>query len=217
MENGRGGGSPAFLTMRVDINLATRPYEDSSSMWLRWGGALAALSLFTLVLAVHGDSRLGGGTERPQPDRAARRADRSPRSGKDQGGRRFSTCRKTAVRATVPSSLTNSSGARRSPGPRSSKIWSESCPPGCTWFRFSRRRLPTINWSSNWWWRENRGIEHLNWCARWKVRSAFSRLKFSRSQARAGRLRGDNVQFDITAVYIPDLTGSGSTGARSTP
>ena len=50
MENGRGGGSPAFLTMRVDINLATRPYEDSSSMWLRWGGALAALSLFTLVL-----------------------------------------------------------------------------------------------------------------------------------------------------------------------
>ena len=36
--------------MRVDINLATRPYEDSRPLWLRWGGALAALSLFTLIL-----------------------------------------------------------------------------------------------------------------------------------------------------------------------
>ena len=36
--------------MRVDINLATRPYEDAGPLWLRWGGALAALSLFTLIL-----------------------------------------------------------------------------------------------------------------------------------------------------------------------
>src|SRR4029077_12397236 len=39
-----------FPDMRVDINLATRPYEDSRPLWLRWGGALAALSLFTLIL-----------------------------------------------------------------------------------------------------------------------------------------------------------------------
>jgi type IV pilus assembly protein PilN len=50
VENGGGGGGPAFLTMRVDINLATRPYEDSGPLWLRWGGALAALGLITLVL-----------------------------------------------------------------------------------------------------------------------------------------------------------------------
>jgi type IV pilus assembly protein PilN len=36
--------------MRVNINLATRPYEDSGPLWMRWGGALAALSLFTLIL-----------------------------------------------------------------------------------------------------------------------------------------------------------------------
>ncbi len=36
--------------MRVDINLATHPYEDSSALWLRWGGTLAALGLFTLIL-----------------------------------------------------------------------------------------------------------------------------------------------------------------------
>ena len=36
--------------MRVDINLATHPYEDSGPLWLRWGGALAAVALFTLIL-----------------------------------------------------------------------------------------------------------------------------------------------------------------------
>ncbi|MGH9547525.1 MAG: PilN domain-containing protein [Terriglobales bacterium] len=36
--------------MRVNINLATRPYEDSGPLWMRWGGALAALGLLTLIL-----------------------------------------------------------------------------------------------------------------------------------------------------------------------
>ncbi|MBS1852697.1 MAG: PilN domain-containing protein [Acidobacteria bacterium] len=36
--------------MRLDINLASQPYEDSSQFWLRWGGGLAILSLFTLIL-----------------------------------------------------------------------------------------------------------------------------------------------------------------------
>jgi type IV pilus assembly protein PilN len=36
--------------MRVDINLATRPYEDAGPLWLRWGGTVACLGLFTLIL-----------------------------------------------------------------------------------------------------------------------------------------------------------------------
>jgi len=36
--------------MRVDINLATQPYEDSRRFWFRWGGALAALGIVTLAL-----------------------------------------------------------------------------------------------------------------------------------------------------------------------
>ena len=36
--------------MRVDINLASRPYEDQSKFWTRWGGGLAALGVITLVL-----------------------------------------------------------------------------------------------------------------------------------------------------------------------
>ncbi len=36
--------------MRIDINLATRPYEDPGPVYMHWGGALAALSLVSLIL-----------------------------------------------------------------------------------------------------------------------------------------------------------------------
>jgi type IV pilus assembly protein PilN len=38
--------------MRVDINLATQPYEDARRFWFRWGGALAGLGVITLLLLV---------------------------------------------------------------------------------------------------------------------------------------------------------------------
>jgi type IV pilus assembly protein PilN len=36
--------------MRLDINLATHPYEDQRRFWLRWGSGLAFLGLITLIL-----------------------------------------------------------------------------------------------------------------------------------------------------------------------
>ncbi len=36
--------------MRLDINLATRPYEDSRQFWLRWGTGLAILGIVSLLL-----------------------------------------------------------------------------------------------------------------------------------------------------------------------
>ena len=36
--------------MRLDINLASQPYEDGRQFWVRWGTALAALALVTLAL-----------------------------------------------------------------------------------------------------------------------------------------------------------------------
>jgi len=38
--------------MRVDINLASQPYEDARQFWLRWGGGLVALGILTLLLLV---------------------------------------------------------------------------------------------------------------------------------------------------------------------
>ena len=37
--------------MRLNINLASQPYEDARQFWLRWGTALAAASILTLALS----------------------------------------------------------------------------------------------------------------------------------------------------------------------
>ena len=36
--------------MRLDLNLATRPYEDAGEFWTRWGATVSVLALFTLAL-----------------------------------------------------------------------------------------------------------------------------------------------------------------------
>jgi type IV pilus assembly protein PilN len=36
--------------MRLDINLASHPYEDARQFWTRWGAAVGAMALLTLVL-----------------------------------------------------------------------------------------------------------------------------------------------------------------------
>ncbi len=36
--------------MRIDINLASQPYEDARQFWIRWGTAVGALGVLTLIL-----------------------------------------------------------------------------------------------------------------------------------------------------------------------
>jgi len=36
--------------MRLDINLASQPYEDARQFWLRWGSAVGAVGLLSLIL-----------------------------------------------------------------------------------------------------------------------------------------------------------------------
>src|ERR1700758_4952884 len=48
--------------MRLDINLATHPYEDAREFWVSWGTAVGVLALLTLVLlgwTVHGWIKAG--------------------------------------------------------------------------------------------------------------------------------------------------------------
>jgi len=48
--------------MRLDINLATRPYEDAREFWTRWGLGVGLLGVLTLVLlgwAVRGWTNAG--------------------------------------------------------------------------------------------------------------------------------------------------------------
>lgn len=52
MEDGGSRGRAAVdeLVMRIDINLATQPYEDSRRFWTYWGTGLALLALITALL-----------------------------------------------------------------------------------------------------------------------------------------------------------------------
>ena len=50
LADGGSSGSFDFVRMRLDINLATRPYEDARQFWLRWGTGLAVLGIVTLAL-----------------------------------------------------------------------------------------------------------------------------------------------------------------------
>jgi type IV pilus assembly protein PilN len=36
--------------MRLEVNLATRPYEDTRQFWVRWGTAVALIAILTLSL-----------------------------------------------------------------------------------------------------------------------------------------------------------------------
>lgn len=38
--------------MRLNINLATQPYEDSRRFWMKWGAGLAAAAIVTLGLVI---------------------------------------------------------------------------------------------------------------------------------------------------------------------
>src|SRR5215468_965703 len=44
--------------MRIDINLATQPYEDARQFWTYWGTGVALLSLATMLLAFLSVTRL---------------------------------------------------------------------------------------------------------------------------------------------------------------
>lgn len=52
MEDGGCGRRAAVhkLIMRIDINLATQPYQDSRQFWAYWGTGLGLLSLVTAML-----------------------------------------------------------------------------------------------------------------------------------------------------------------------
>jgi hypothetical protein len=87
--------------MRLDINLATHPYEDAREFWARWGlgvGLLAALTLFLLGLAVN-DWRNAG-----RDRREIARLEQQIATANGHRRRPFSTWPPTAAPATSLSS-----------------------------------------------------------------------------------------------------------------
>jgi type IV pilus assembly protein PilN len=199
--------------MRVDINLATRPYEDSSSLWLRWGGALAALGLFTLILLYL--VLTGWGLARKSRSLIAQReqqiAARDEEKAKAEAILNLPENRSTRDRSQFLNDLFL----------RKAFSWTQV-------FQDLERVMPTrlhlvsihpamapenqleikmvVAGESR-----DRALELVR-----KMESSqrFQHTQIEQEQNQAGQAPGDNVQFDISAVYVPELADADK---RSTP
>lgn len=199
--------------MRVDINLATRPYEDAGPLWLRWGGGLAALGLVTLIIlyiviagwlaarkdrglialreqqiAVRDQERTRAETILNQPEN---------RSTRDRSQFLNDLFRRKAFSWTkVFEDLERVMPARL----HLVSIQPEMTPD-------SQLALKMVVAGES----RDRAIELVR-----KMESSqrFQQTQIQQESSQAGQTPGDNVQFDITAVYVSELAEAGT---RSTP
>jgi type IV pilus assembly protein PilN len=202
--------------MRVDINLATRPYEDSSSLLLRWGGALAALSLFTLVLLY----MVGAGWAAARKDRSLialreqQIAARDQEKAKAEAILNLPENRSTRDRSQFLNDLFRRKAfswtrvfedlERVMPA----RLHLVSIQPATASDNQLEFKLVVAGES------RERALELVR-----KMESSqrFLQTQIQQESSQGGQTRGDNVQFDITAVYIPELSGAGTAEARSAP
>jgi len=202
--------------MRVDINLATRPYEDSSSLLLRWGGALAALSLFTLVLLY----MVGVGWAAARKDRSLialreqQIAARDQEKAKAEAILNLPENRSTRDRSQFLNDLFRRKAfswtrvfedlERVMPA----RLHLVSIQPATASDNQLEFKLVVAGES------RERALELVR-----KMESSqrFQQTQIQQESSQGGQTKGDNVQFDITAVYIPELSGAGTAEARSAP
>jgi type IV pilus assembly protein PilN len=190
--------------MRVDINLATRPYEDSGPLWLRWGGALAALGLFTLILLY---SVLSGW--------AAARKDRSLIEQREQ---QISARDQQRAKAEETLSLPANRGTRD----RAQFLNDLFLRKAFSWtkvFEDLERVMPprlhvvsihpekatdnqlqiklVVAGESR-----DRALELVR---KMEGSQRFQQTQIEQESTQPGQTPGDNVQFDISALYVPDF------------
>jgi type IV pilus assembly protein PilN len=199
--------------MRVDINLATHPYEDSGSLWLRWGGGLAVLGLLTLVLlycvlagwlAARKDRGLIAQREEQIAARDQEKAKAEAilnlpenQSTRDRSQFLNDLFRRKAFSWTqVFEELERVMPAR---------LHLVSIQPAMTPHDQLEIKMVVAGES------RERALELVR-----KMESSqhFQQTQIQQESSERGQTPGDNVQFDISAVYVPELAGA---GARSDP
>jgi type IV pilus assembly protein PilN len=198
--------------MRVDINLATCPYEDAGPLWLRWGGALAVLGLFTLILLY---SVLAGW--------AAARKDRSLIALREQQiAARDQERAKAEAILNLPENRSTRDRSQflndlfRRKAFSWTKVFEDlervmparlhlvSIHPAMTPDNELEIKLVVAGES------QERALELVR-----KMESSqrFQQTQIQQWSTQPGQTPGDNVQFDISAVYVPDLAGAGTRNA----
>jgi len=195
--------------MRLDINLASRPYEDERRFWMRWGGAVFALGLFTLILLCFAIS----GIVQARRDRALIEQNRQQIIARDR------------ERAQAEELL--SMAQNRSTRDRSQFLNALFERKAFSWTRVFEdleqimpKQLHVVSIQPDLS-AENElqikivvaGEERsraLELVRRMEESRRFHQTHIAEERTHEKGQAGDNVEFDINAVYIPDLSG-GST------
>jgi len=196
--------------MRVDINLATRPYEDSRPLWLRWGGALAALSLFTLILLYSALSGWAaarkdhGLIEQRQQQIAARdlqkaKAEETLNLPANRGTRdRAEFLNDLFLRKAFSWTKVFEDLERVMP-PRLHVV---SIHPDKASDNQLKIKLVVAGES------RDRALELVR---KMEGSQRFRQTQIEQESTQAGQTPGDNVQFDISALYVPDFADTDKT------
>jgi type IV pilus assembly protein PilN len=198
--------------MRIDINLANRPYEDSSSVWVRWGGAMAVLGLITIVLLYS----VVAGWITARKDRILIAERQQQIAERDQEKARAETILNLPENRTTRDRSQFLNDLFRRKAFSWTKVFEDL-------ERVMPARLHVVSIQPAMADNEleiklvvagesrERALELVR-----KMESSqhFHQTQIEQESSQGGQIAGDNVQFDITAVYIPELPG-GET--RSTP
>jgi type IV pilus assembly protein PilN len=197
--------------MQVDINLATHPYEDSGPLWLRWGGALAVLGLFTLILLY---SVVAGWTSARRDRNLIRQsqqqiAERDQEKAKAEATLNLPENRSTRERSQFLNDLFR----------RKAFSWTKVfedlervMPPQLHVVSIQPAMAPdnqleiklVVAGESR-----ERAIELVR---KMEGSHRFQQTKIDQESSRIGQTPGDNVQFDISASYVPEVADARERG-----
>ena len=198
--------------MRVDVNLASQPYQDARRFWLRWGGALVALGLLTLILVY--SALTGWVSARKDRDlirqREAQIADRDREKTQAEALLNRPENRSTRDRSQFLNELFQ----------RKSFSWTK------VFEDLERVMPPKLHVVSI---RPEMGADAglniklvvagesreraLELVRKMEASQRFQQTRIDQETSEVRQTPGDNVQFDISAVYIPEVPGTGKGGA----
>jgi len=198
--------------MRIDINLASQPYQDARRFWLRWGGALVALGLLTLILVY--SALTGWVSARKDRDlirqREAQIADRDREKTQAEALLNRPENRSTRDRSQFLNELFQ----------RKSFSWTK------VFEDLERVMPPRLHVVSI---RPEMGADAglniklvvagesreraLELVRKMEASQRFQQTRIDQETSEVRQTPGDNVQFDISAVYVPEVQGTGKGGA----
>src|SRR5437660_1527515 len=198
--------------MRIDINLATQPYEDSQQLWVRWGSGVAVIGLFTLMLLY---MVITGWV-------SARKDRNLIRQREEQIAERDNEKTKAEVILNLPEN--------RNTRDRSQFLNDLFQRKAFSWTKvfedLERVMPPRLHVVSI---RPEMGSDAglniklvvagesrdraLDLVRKMEASQRFQQTRIDQETAQSGQSAGDNVQFDISAVYVPEGQSTSKGGA----